>query len=287
VVDLPRLLWGPLLRRVILPRRAPRSARLYQSIWTADGSPLELGTRRVVTALAARVAGGATVEHAHRYGAPALAAAIAGAARANAGRIVLALLFAHRTASATGGLIAFAKDTARRLGVADRLRVALVAPDDPGYVRALAARLDEARAAAPREPEHLVVSFHGIPKRHDRREGGVYQADCQATTRALLAETRWPPARATLCYQSRFGPEPWLGPGTARVLAGLPGRGVRRITVITPGFLTDGLETLEEIGVAGREIFENAGGEEYTRARAVEDHPGFIDALARAIEATP
>jgi ferrochelatase len=116
--------------------------------------------------------------------------------------------------------------------------------------------------------------------RYDRSERRTYTADCKATTRALLQALDWPAERATHAYQSRFGPEPWLTPATADVLAGLSRRGVRHVAVVTPGFLTDGLETLEEIGIRGRETFTEAGGESLLRIRAVEDHPDFITSLA-------
>jgi ferrochelatase len=287
VVDWPRWLWSPILRRVILPKRAIRGARSYASIWSAAGSPLDAGSRKMVTALGAHLGAGTAVELAYRYGAPRLAEVLDRAAAARIERIVLVPLFPQRTSSTTGGMIAHARECARRSGVADRLALAIPPADAPGYAEALAGRLAEACAGAPHAPEHLVMSFHSIPTRHDRREGGIYRADCAATARALLRAARWPYDRASLAYQSRFGPEPWLRPATSRVLARLPGRGVRRAAVITPGFLTDGVETLEEIGALGRATFVAAGGEEFTRAPAVEDHPAMIGALADLVAAIP
>jgi len=127
-----------------------------------------------------------------------------------------------------------------------------------------------------------VVSFHGIPKRYDRKEGGVYQADCRTTTTALLSHLAWPAARATLCYQSRFGPEPWLAPSTAKVLPRLAARGVGSVAVVTPGFLTDGLETLEEIGIRGRDSFLSAGGKVFVHALAPAGHAALERSLAQA-----
>jgi ferrochelatase len=158
---------------------------------------------------------------------------------------------------------------------------ALIPPADAGYIAAMAARWRDALAASPEEPEHLVISFHGIPVRYNRREGRVYTDDCAATTAAFLRAIAWPRERATLAFQSKFGPEPWLKPATARVLAELPARGISRVAVITPGFVTEGLETIEEIGIRGRETFEEAGGRALLRVPAVADHPEFIDALAR------
>jgi ferrochelatase len=143
----------------------------------------------------------------------------------------------------------------------------------------MAAQWRRAVAEADHEIEHVVVSFHGIPVRYDRREGGVYMRDCEATTRAFLEAIDWPRDRATLAFQSKFGPEPWLKPATADVLEELPRRGVRRVAVITPGFLTEGLETIEEIGIRGRESFLEAGGTHFIRVGSVEAESAFLDAL--------
>jgi len=159
-------------------------------------------------------------------------------------------------------------------------RIVIPASDDPFYVEALAARCEETFTRNAFRPEHLVVSFHGIPVRFDRGERGGYSASCRATTRALLERLGWDPARATLSFQSRFGPEPWLKPATDQTLATLPARGVKSVAVICPGFLTEGLETLEEIGVRGRESFLEAGGEACALVGAVEDHPAMIRCLA-------
>ena len=169
-------------------------------------------------------------------------------------------------------------------GAPSRVRRALLAPDDAGFIEAQAARCEEAFTACGARPEHLVVSFHGIPARYDRREKGRYQADCRRTHDALLARLGWDPARATLAYQSRFGPERWLGPATAGTLVELPRRGVRSVAVVTPGFLTEGLETIEEIGGQGAESFRHAGGVAFVRVPAVSDHAAFVGALAARFE---
>lgn len=279
VVDLPRWLWLPILKGIVLNSRPRRVVRQYASIWTSKGSPLRVATERIARALAERAEGRFTVGVAYRYGEPSLDAALRGAADATTGPVIVVPLFPQRTDATTGTMLRRARQAAARAGVSDRLIERLVVADEPGYVTALASRWSEALADAPMEPEHLVVSFHGIPVRYDRRERSVYVEDCRATMRALLAAICWPASRATLAFQSRFGPEPWLTPATADVLEALPRRGVRRVAVITPGFVTDGLETLEEIGIRGRERFLEAGGTYLLRVGAVEDHPAFLDAL--------
>ena len=279
VVDLPRLLWLPILRGIVLRTRPTRVAHQYRSIWTDAGSPLRVATGRIVAALRARSAGRYSVSEAYRYGEPSLETAMQELSRTHRGPVVLVPLFPQRTAPTTGTAFQRGREAAMRVGIADRLVERLIEPAAPGYVAALAGRWRDAIAGAPHSPEHLVVSFHGIPTRYNRREKQLYTRDCEATTAAFVDAIGWPSARTTLAYQSKFGPEPWLRPATADVLVELPRRGITNVAVITPGFVTEGLETIEEIGIRGREDFLKAGGEHFLRIGAVEEHDGFLDAL--------
>jgi ferrochelatase len=263
VVDYPRWLWRPILNR-ILRSRPDKVAEQYRAIWTEEGSPLVSGTRRIADAL--RAASGLEARAAYRYGEPSLGREIE-----TPGRLVIPL-FPQRTGSTTG--------TIERL-VATKACVAFIPPDDPGYVEAQADRFRGAVGGD--SPEHLLVSFHGIPSRYDRAEGGRYRRDCETTFRALLRRLDWPESRATLAFQSRFGPEPWIRPATATTLQELARSGVRSVAVATPGFLTEGLETLEEIGIRGRETFSSAGGDRFVLVPAVCDHPAFIESLASMV----
>ncbi|MHB1311255.1 MAG: ferrochelatase [Gemmatimonadaceae bacterium] len=280
VVDLPSWFWQPFLKRVVLRRRPARVAELYRSIWSPEGSPLRVETERMVTGLRALADGRFTVSAAYRYGEPSIDAEQARLARETAGPVIVVPLFPQRTDATTGTAFRRAVEAAERAGTRDRLELHCIAPDDAGYVEALAARCREAFAAAAHEPEHLVVSFHGIPVRYNRREAQGYTQDCELTMRALLAAIAWPASRATLSYQSKFGFEKWLTPATATVLEELPRRGIRSVAVITPGFLTEGLETLEEIGIQGRESFTHNGGDRLVRIGAVEAHPAMLRSLA-------
>jgi ferrochelatase len=264
VVDYPAWLWRPILSK-ILRSRPEKVAELYRSIWTPDGSPLAQGTERIADALRERA--GRDVRIAYRYGRPSLRDALA-----EGGTVVS--LFPQRTCSTTGSIES-------ALSGAGGVELRRIAPDDPGYIEATADLFH--RAVGRESPEHFVVSFHGIPVRYDRRERGMYRADCERTFHALLTRIGWPEKRATLSYQSRFGPEPWLKPATASVLTRLGRTGVKSIAVATPGFLTEGLETLEEIGIRGKESFLEAGGERFVRIPAVEAHPRFIESLAALV----
>lgn len=279
VVDLPRWLWLPILRGMVLRSRPPRVAEQYESIWTEAGSPLRVATEQIVTGVRERASGRFRVRAAYRYGEPSLDTVMRSLAAESEGPIIVSPLFPQRTDATTGTAFRRAREAAHRFGIAARVIERLLRPDDPGYVAAMAAQWHRSLATADHEIEHLVISFHGIPVRYNRREGGVYVQDCETTTRAFLEAIDWPRDRVTLAYQSKFGPEPWLTPATADVFQQLPRRGIRSIAVMTPGFLTEGLETLEEIEIRGRDSFLQAGGAHFKRVGSVEAEPAFLDAL--------
>ncbi len=281
VVDWPAWVWRPILKGMVLPIRPHRVARLYASIWTEEGAPLRVGTERIAAGIRDRVDPAVHVRVAYRYGEPGLAETVAQASKE--GPVTVVSLFPHQTASTTGTIDELVHRTVGARASADPevIRVLHPEPDDPGFIEALAGRWEEALGEADVEPEHVVLSYHGIPTRHDRREGGVYRTGCERTSRAFLARIGWPEAQATTAFQSRFGPEPWLRPATDDTLESLARAGIRRLAVVTPGFITEGLETVEEIGEEGKEIFLKAGGRSLVRVGCVEDHPAFVESLAR------
>jgi ferrochelatase len=281
VVDLPRWIWRPILQTFVLRSRPQRVAEMYESVWSEQGSPLRVATERMACAAGLLAGGSCTVSSAYRYGEPSLDTEMRRLAREHDGPVVVIPLFPHRTDATTGTAFKRAREAAGNAGIGDRYREALVGPADPGYIAALASRWREMLEHCETPPEHLVVSFHGIPTRYDRRERGQYSRDCQETTAAFLEAIAWPSAHATLAYQSKFGPEPWLTPATATLVEDLGRRGIRSLAIVTPGFLTHGLETLEEIGIRARESFLASGGKELHLVGAVEDHPAMIDSLVR------
>jgi protoporphyrin/coproporphyrin ferrochelatase len=284
VVDYPSIFWLPILKGIILRTRPKNVALQYASIWSAEGSPLRVATEFMVRALRMQAADQFTVSSAYRYGEPSLTSAMQRLAREGTGPIVVVPLFPQRTNATVGTTFRAVRRAAKRANVAQRIVEKTIPPDDPGYVEAMAACFRSAVSRATQPPEHLIVSYHGIPKRYDRREKHKYSDDCRRTTDALLAAIDWPEDSVTHAYQSKFGPEKWLTPNTAEVLAELPKQGVHSVAVITPGFVTDGLETLEEIGVRGRETFREAGGETLIRVAAVEDHPSFLRSLVALVK---
>jgi len=279
VVPWPRALWKPVLHGIVLRRRPRAVAEAYREIWTERGSPLRVTTEAIAAALGEHLGEGAIVTPAFRYGAPSLVELL-DRATARAARVVVLPLFPQRTASTTGTLEDLLERATRDLTLDPPPRLLLLAPDDPGYVEALAARAEDAGTGA---CDRLLVSFHGIPASVDRREGGRYSRDCERTTAALAERLGRDESDVTLCFQSRFGPGRWLEPATADLLARLPREGTRSIAVIAPGFLTDGLETLEELGVRGRDTFLAAGGRDFRLVPAVGDHPALIEAFAAVL----
>jgi len=292
VVDKPRWLWLPILHGIILRRRPQPIAKAYAEIWGPGGSPLAAGTAALSAAVAQAAGPTVRVTHAFRYGSPNLAERLAEslAAHPNSGHpIRVVSLFPQRTASSSETVRVLAAKLAKRLGLAARLEVLDLDPVAPGYITALAEGIEDTKATLPVEPApHLVGSFHGIPKYVNDKEGERYSDDCRATFKALLAHLEWPRARATLAFQSRFGRDPWIGPATDAVLVELAKSGQTAVLVATPGFLTAGLETIEELGIRGRADFLGAGGQHFVLAPcpvahdpvAPRPHRGLVAALA-------
>lgn len=301
VLDAPWPLRRLIVSLFILPFRPRRSARSYARIWDAagagSGSPLlhysELCRQRLAERLDAPVA------LAMRYGRPDLASAMAALARAGVEQILLLPLYPqHADATRTTSI------EAARAALPPGIRLELFPPfyDQPAYLDAQAAVIAR---SLPRRWDHLLFSYHGLPERHLRKAdptGGhcLRKADCCALpspahalcyrhqaqrTAALLAERLGiAPERWSLSFQSRLGRLPWLRPYTDQQLRALPQQGARRLAVACPSFVADNLETLEEIGMAGRAAFLDAGGESFTLAPCMNAAPEWLDALAEFSE---
>ncbi len=283
VVELPPWLWRPFLKGVVLRRRPRRTVEAYRAVWTAEGSPLAVNTRRLARALAQSAPSGVSVVPAFRYGGEERVDRVLERCLARGASAIVTPLFPQPTASSSGTIEALALRTARRLGAQGRVHLAPLAPDAPGYLAALVARAREGEARLPgSRADHVVFSFHGIPARVDRREGARYSSACRATAAALAAALGRGPESSTLAFQSKFGRAEWLAPATAQVLVERARAGDRRVLVSAPGFLTGGLETLEEIGLRGRRDFLAAGGEELVLAEPPAGDPRCQEALSEA-----
>lgn len=284
VVDLPRLLWWPLLHGIILPLRSPRVAHAYASIWQEGGSPLLVSSQQLTAALQAAFAGQAlTVTLAMTYGEPSLASAWHSLKAQGVKQVILLPLYPQYSSTTTAPVLDGWQRVMANEPAVPGLTLIRDYHDHPAYIGALATQV---RAHwAEHGQAHLLCSFHGIPERY-ARNGDDYPAQCRATATALaqalgLADHEW-----SLSFQSRFGREPWLQPYTDQRLAALPGEGIRALDVICPGFAADCLETLEEIAITGRAQFLGAGGERFHYLPALNAHPDHVACLQAVIAQT-
>jgi len=281
VVELPRLLWWPILHGIILRTRPRASAKKYAAIWTPQGSPLAVQSEAlregiatqldgIPVALAMLYTGGATVRE-----------AIDALRKSGADGILVIPMFPQYCGASTGAVFDQVSAALQRMRSVPSLKFVSNFHDDPAYIDALATSVQDHR----REfgiTRHLLMSFHGVPERYVTL-GDPYRDQCQRTA-SLLAERLGLEADAwSVSFQSRFGRARWLQPYTSEVLAGFPKRGVSSVSVICPGFSADCLETLEEIGMENRDVFLQAGGEQYHYVAALNARADHIAALSALI----
>lgn len=275
VVELPPWLWQPILRGAVLTTRPRKSAHAYSQVWGPDGSPLAAITARQAAALAGAFGDTVIVDHAMRYGRPAIGDRLAALKAAGCERILIAPLYPQYCAAttATANDAAFAALAKMRWQPA--LRTLPPYHDDPAYIAALKASIDAALAELPFEPQAIVASFHGMPKR-TLELGDPYHCHCRKTAR-LLSEALG--RELVVAFQSRFGSAKWLEPATDATLRALPGRGTTRVAVVAPGFSADCLETLEELNIRGRADFLAAGGGDFACLPCLNDGAPGIEML--------
>jgi ferrochelatase len=281
-IDLPRALWWPILHFSVLRTRPRQSAKLYQKIWTLEGSPLATISAAQARGLQARLdrrhPSLVTVKVAMRYGNPSIARALDELAASGIDRIIALSMYPQYAGATIGSSLERLFEVAGPRRVVPSIRVIPPYFDEAPYIDALAAVARKALSSATPPPDHLLLSFHGLPKRYVT-EGDPYPAQCRATADLLRRALDWPEDRFTLTFQSRFGREPWLEPYTDETLKALPARAVTSVAVMSPGFTADCLETLEEIGITGREQFLHAGGKDFVRIPCPNDDPAWLDAM--------
>lgn len=282
VVEIPRLLWWPILYGLILTTRPRRSARQYAKIWTEEGSPLRVHTRcqaqLLSAALKRRYSQPLAVDWAMRYGEPAISRVLARLAAQGCDRVLVIPLYPQYAASTTASTYDAVLAATAQMRNVPALRLVKHFHDHPGYVRALAQSVSEYWQANGR-PDKLVMSFHGVP-RFTLERGDPYHCECQKTARLLAEALGLAPEQYVVSFQSRFGRTEWLKPYTIDTVRALGAGGARRIDVVCPGFVSDCLETIEEIGLLNREAFLHAGGKEFHRIPCLNERDDWIDALA-------
>ena len=272
VVEIPQLVWQPILRGIILNTRPKKSAHAYKQVWTEEGSPLAAITARQARALEGAFGEGVIVEHAMRYGRPAIRDKIDALKGQGCERILIAPLYPQYCAATT----ATANDEAfaylRTLRWQPAVRTLPPYYDDALYIDALKRITTQELAALDFEPEAVIASFHGMPQR-TLELGDPYHCHCRKTAR-LLSEALG--CDLIVTFQSRFGRAKWLEPATDITLAELARKGTRKVAILAPGFSADCLETLEELSIRGRETFLEAGGTHFAYLPCLNDSgPGI------------
>ncbi len=281
VVEIPRLVWLPVLYGIILNTRPAQSAAKYAAVWDAEGSPLLLHTQRQATLLQGLLGEqghAVAVECAMRYGQPSIAQALARLKEKRCARVLALPLYPQYAGATTASALDGVFQALMKERDLPEIRSVRHYPAHPGYIAALAASVREHWQAQGRGGK-LVLSFHGIPKITVER-GDPYRDDCLRTTQALAAALNLAEDQFCITFQSRFGPAQWLQPYTADTLQKLAKEGVERVDVICPGFPADCLETLEEIALEGKAAFLAAGGREFHYIPALNERPDWIAALA-------
>jgi ferrochelatase len=267
VVEIPPLMWQPILRGIILNVRPRQSAAAYKEVWSEDGSPLAAITMRQARALQPLLGEAVKVDWAMRYGQPAVGERIAALHAAGCTRILIAPLYPQYCAATTASVMDAVGEQLGTMRWQPAIRTLPAYCDDPAYISALADSVRAGLAALDFTPEVLLASFHGMPER-TLFLGDPYHCHCQKTARLLSEELAMP---VEISFQSRFGRAKWLEPATDTRLEELAKAGTRRIALIAPGFSADCLETLEELAIRGKEQFHAAGGEDFAYLPCLND----------------
>jgi len=299
VLDVNWLLRFCIVHFAILPSRPKHSAEAYHAIWTPAGSPLVVTSRNVQAKLQGRVS--VPVELAMRYQNPSIPDVVRSLARKGADEVLLIALFPHYAMSSFQTAVERVREVAKALAPQMRLQVQAPYFEEPGYIGALAGSAAE---YLQRPYDHLLFSFHGVPERHLRKsdptgrhclsgpnccttpspaQATCYRAQCFRTVAAFVKQAGVPEGKYSIAFQSRLGRDPWLKPYADQELARLAERGVKKLLVICPAFVSDCLETIEEIGMRGRETFLEAGGTDFALIPCLNEHPLWLEALEKMV----
>ncbi|MEI8340509.1 MAG: ferrochelatase, partial [Verrucomicrobiota bacterium] len=297
VLDAPYPIRWCVVNLAILPSRPKQSAEAYEKIWTKQGSPLVATSRNVQRELQQRMGEEVPVVLAMRYQSPSIESAIASLRLQGVRDLLVIPLFPHYAMSSFETAFVRAQEIAAKTAPEMKLKVIEPYYNDPGYIEALAASASDYLKAG---YDHLLFSFHGLPERHLRKSDTTgthclkvpnccetpspalntcYRAQCFATVRAFVKEAGVPADKFSTAFQSRLGRDPWLKPYTDFEIERLAKEGVKKLLVICPAFVSDCLETLEEIAMRGREIFIEAGGSEFDLIPCMNEHPRWLEAL--------
>lgn len=281
IVQLPHLVWKPILYGLVLTIRPKKSAALYKNIWMPDGSPMRVYMDKIAAALTHKLPPHIHLEVGMNYGSPSISDGVKKLLQRKVEKIIVLPLFPQFSDTTTSSSF----DRVSRALAAQKTNTPIESirdyAEDTGYIHALASSIHQHWSSHGRA-QHLLISFHGIPERFVKK-GDPYPSRCEATAHLLAQALDLPADKWTLCYQSQFGYDKWLKPATVDLLKKLPQQGIKNIDIICPGFSVDCLETLEEIAIRYQEVFHQTGGQQLHYIPALNDRPEQIDMLAGLI----
>jgi len=280
IVKLPRLIWLPILYGLILTTRPQKSAALYKKIWTPQGSPMRSAMQNIGAMLQNQTS--LAVELGMNYGHPSIPQGLSKLIESGAEHIIVLPLFPQFSNSTTASTIDRVNTAIQNQSKSLPVSFIKHYYNDAGYIDALAASIQDFWTQKGKG-EHLLISFHGIPKRFANADD-PYAGQCEETARLLAETLNLSKEEWTLCYQSKFGYDKWLEPSTQALLTSLPQKGTKSIDIICPGFPVDCLETLEEIAITSKEAFLNAGGQSLRYIPALNDSEVQVKMLAHLVE---
>jgi ferrochelatase len=282
VIEEPRWKWWPILNLIILTVRPGRKGKDYASIWNneKDESPFKTITRSQAEQLAARFSDhpGVVVDWAMRYAEPTTESRIRALQDQGCDRILLLPLYPQYAAATTATACDEAFRALMKMRWQPAIRSAPAYYDDPVYIDALARSMKTSLAKLDFEPERIIATFHGMPEKYFEK-GDPYHCQCQKTSRLLRDKLGIPEEKWLTTFQSRFGNDPWLQPYTDKTIESLAKSGIKKVALVAPGFSADCLETLEELDVENRHIFESNGGEKFAYLPALNDSPEGLDVI--------
>ena len=286
VIEWPRIAWYPILFGIVLNTRPGKVGKAYELIWNKDRneSYLRTYTRSQAELMAETLKdhSNVIVDWAMRYGQPSIASRMEHLQKEGCERIVLFPLYPQYAAATTATVNDKAFETLLKMRWQPALRTVPPYHDDPAYIDALAVSIEKHLATLDWEPEKVLTSFHGIPKSYFEK-GDPYYCQCQKTARLLRERLGWSEEKLVVTFQSRFGPEEWLQPYTDKTVEKLAQEGVKRIAVLNPGFVSDCLETLEEIAEQAAESFLHNGGEKFAHIPCLNDSPEGMAVLEAVV----
>ena len=288
VIDAPSWYWQPILQGIILSIRPSKSGAAYRKIWNTDRdeSPLKTYTRSQCEKIAALLNAQypeLEFEWGMRYGNPSTEAGIKSLQARGCEKILCFALYPQYSACTTASAYDKVFDVCKTLTHQPAIRTATGWHDDPGYIDILAASVQRGIKDLPQQPDHIITSFHGLPKRY-LMQGDPYHCYCAKNSRLLREKLGWPDEKWTTTFQSRFGREEWLQPYTSETVEALAKAGVKNLAVISPAFVSECIETLEELNIELREEFLEAGGETFTYIPCLNDTDDHIRYLGQRIE---